>query len=230
MFQITSDYQSENISDWCIFQIGFRLVSDWFQIGTKNFRLCLQISDCFRLLSDSFQTSLKIPKNFIFPPHISDYFRLAGASTEEENAAAAADAKEEEELLRTDLERWMEVADDKPERRVEAASEVTKIADRGMKEAAKKAEVKSAAAKAATEAADSVSSVGTSSAATSASTAACAFTRNTTSTSSIVGVAIRSGCTLIIIMLKVFDTRIRYIRVSAKRQARAEAMRVERKR
>ena len=32
------------------FQIGFRLVSDWFQIGTKNFRLRLQISDCFRLL------------------------------------------------------------------------------------------------------------------------------------------------------------------------------------
>ena len=66
MFQITSDHQSEDISDWCVFQIGFRLVSDWFQIGTKNFRLCLQISDCFRLLSDSFQTGLKNRKNFDF--------------------------------------------------------------------------------------------------------------------------------------------------------------------
>ena len=59
MFQITSDYQSEIISDWCVFrlasdwfQIGFRLVSDWheeFQITPSDFRL-LQIA------SDSFQT------------------------------------------------------------------------------------------------------------------------------------------------------------------------------
>ena len=52
MFQITSDYQYDIISDWCIFQIGFRLVSDWFQIGTKNFRLRVQISDCFRFIVD----------------------------------------------------------------------------------------------------------------------------------------------------------------------------------
>ena len=114
-----------------------------------------------------------------------------------------------------DLEIWME-----------AVTEAAKISESGMKMTAREAEFKADAAKAT----DSVSSAGTSSAATAASTAACAFTRNPTSTSSIVGVAIRSGCTLIIIMLKVFDTRIRYIRVSAKRQARAEAMRVERKR
>ena len=68
MFQITSDYQHENISDRCVFQIGFRLVSHWFQIGTKNLRLCLQISDCFRLLSESFQTGLKNHKtsDFVF--------------------------------------------------------------------------------------------------------------------------------------------------------------------
>ena len=52
MVQIILDYQYENILDWCIFQIGFRLVSDWFQIGTKNFRFCIQISDCFRFISD----------------------------------------------------------------------------------------------------------------------------------------------------------------------------------
>ena len=70
MFQITSDYQSDNISDWCIFQIGFRLVSDWFQtgfrlvsdwfqIGTKNFRLRLQISDFFRLLQIHFRLAFQ---------------------------------------------------------------------------------------------------------------------------------------------------------------------------
>ena len=59
MFQITSDCQSEYISDWCVFQIGFRLVSDWFHIVMKNFRLCLQILDCFRFISYSFQTGLK---------------------------------------------------------------------------------------------------------------------------------------------------------------------------
>ena len=104
MFQITSDYQSENISDWCIFQIGFRLVSDWFQIGMKNFRLCLQISDCFRLLSDSFQTGLKNRKNLRLCLHISDCSRFSGASTEKENVATTAAAEEEEELRWNDLE------------------------------------------------------------------------------------------------------------------------------
>ena len=73
MFQINSDYQSENISDWCVFQIGFRLVSDWFQIGTKNIRLYLQILYCFRLLSDSFQAGLKNRKNL---KSFSSHFRL----------------------------------------------------------------------------------------------------------------------------------------------------------
>ena len=49
MFQITSDYNSEKIPDWCVFLIGFKLVSDWVQIVTKNFRF-LQIA------SYSFQT------------------------------------------------------------------------------------------------------------------------------------------------------------------------------
>ena len=98
MSQITSDYQHEYISDKCVFQIGFRQVSDWSQIGTKNFIFCLQISDCFRLLSDSFQTGLKNRKNFRFCLHISDCFILAGASTKEENVAATAAAEEEEEL------------------------------------------------------------------------------------------------------------------------------------
>ena len=90
MFQITSDYQFESISDWCDFQICFRLVSDWFQIGTNSFRLYLQISGCFRLLSDSFQTSLKTSKtsNFVFKFQI--VLDLAEASTEEENTATSA--------------------------------------------------------------------------------------------------------------------------------------------
>ena len=59
MFEITSDYQSDNISDLWVFilasdwfQTGFRLVSDWyeeFQIASSYFRF-LQIA------SDSFQT------------------------------------------------------------------------------------------------------------------------------------------------------------------------------
>ena len=98
MFHITSDYQSENIPDWCIFHIGFRLVSDWFKIGTKDFRLYLQISDCFRLLSDSFQNGLKNLKNFRFRLHISDCFRLSGALTDEEKAIATVSAKEEEDI------------------------------------------------------------------------------------------------------------------------------------
>ena len=91
------------------FYIGFRLVSDWFQIDTKNFRLCLQISDCFRLLSNSCQTGLKNRQNFRFCLHISDCFLLAGASTKEENAAAASATatNEEEEVRRTDLEQRM---------------------------------------------------------------------------------------------------------------------------
>ena len=56
MFQITSYYQSENISDWCV----FILASDWFQTG---FISAQRISDCvfrFQIASDSFQTgSLK---------------------------------------------------------------------------------------------------------------------------------------------------------------------------
>ena len=136
MFQITSDYQSENISDWCIFQIGFRLVSEWFQIGTRNFRLCLQISDSFRLLSYSFQTGLKNRKNFRFCLHISDCFILAGALTEEYNAAAAvAAAEEDEEPRQTNLEFWVEAAAADLERRMEASAEAAEIAEGGMEEA-----------------------------------------------------------------------------------------------
>ena len=98
MFQITSYDQSENISDWCVFQIGFRLVSDWFHVGPNNFISCLQISDCFRFHSDSFQNGLKNRKNCIFCLHISDCFRFSGALTNEENASVAADAKYKEEL------------------------------------------------------------------------------------------------------------------------------------
>ena len=41
MFKITSDYQSHNISDWCIFQIAFRFSKE-FHIVSSDFRL-LQI-------------------------------------------------------------------------------------------------------------------------------------------------------------------------------------------
>ena len=88
------------------------------------------------------------------------------------------------------LERWMETA-------VEAA----KIAKRGMKEVAKEAEVKAAAAKYAVEATNYVSYTGALSADIAASTAASAFVKAPTYYSSVVGVARRSGYTLIIIML-----------------------------
>ena len=58
MFQITSDHQYKNISDWFVLQIGFILVSDWFQIGRNNFRLRLQISDFFRLLQIHFRLAV----------------------------------------------------------------------------------------------------------------------------------------------------------------------------
>ena len=58
------------------------------------------------------------------------------ASAEEENTDAATYADEEDELLWTNLEIQME-----------AAVEVAKFFDRGMKEAAEEAEVKAAASK-----------------------------------------------------------------------------------
>ena len=58
MFQITSDYQSEIISDWCIFRIGFKLISDWFQIVMNNLKLRLQISDCSILLQIHFKLAV----------------------------------------------------------------------------------------------------------------------------------------------------------------------------
>ena len=146
------------------------------------------------MLSDSFQTGLENRKNFRFCLHISDCFRLDGASTEEESAAVS--TKEDEELRQTDPERRMEAAADDLERRVGAVMEAAEIAERGMKEAAKEAEVK-----AASKAANSVSSEGTSPAATSASTAASAFVMAPTSNRSVVSVARSSGYTLIIIML-----------------------------
>ena len=82
-------------------------------------------------------------------------------------------------------------------------AEVAKITKRGTKEASEEAKVKAAAARAATKAAGYVSSTGTSSAVTAASTTMYTFTRAPTSTSSVVGIAIRSGYTLIIIMLYV---------------------------
>ena len=150
---------------------------------------------------------------------------------EDENAAANADAKEEEEeLLWDDLEQRMEAASYDMERRVEAALEASKIAKSGIKEAVKEDRAKAAACKSATKAANSVSSDENSSTATSDSTTAPAFARDPTSIISVVGVARKSGYKLLIIMLKVFDSRIRYIVVSTKWQARAEAVRVERKR
>ena len=52
IFQITSDYQYENISDWCI----FRLDSDGFQI---YFRLCKE----FQIVSSDF-ILLQIVRNY----------------------------------------------------------------------------------------------------------------------------------------------------------------------
>ena len=51
MFQITSDYKSEDVSEWCI----FRLASDWFQ---TDFRLARRNSYCvfrFQIASDCFR-------------------------------------------------------------------------------------------------------------------------------------------------------------------------------
>ena len=123
-----------------IFQIGafFRLASDWFQ---NSFRLAQRISYCvfrFQIASDCFQIHFRLVwkncKNFRFCLHISDCFRLAGASTEEDNVAASLDT-EDEELRRTELERRMEAADDNLERWVEAAAEAVEITERGVKEA-----------------------------------------------------------------------------------------------
>ena len=157
------------------------------------------------MLSDSFETGLK--KLCL---HISDSFRLDGASTEEEDADAVAAADEEEEIQWTDLERQMEAAAADLERQMEAVAEADKIAKRGMKEAAEESMVKAAA----TKATDSVSSARNLSATTSASTTAFTFTRAPNPTSSVVGVARRSGYSLIRIML---DTIIIYIRVSSER-------------
>ena len=74
MFQITSDNQYEDISDWCVFQIDFRLVSEWFQIGTKNLRLLLQNSDLFRYLQNHFQTG--IIQNIFQTGSLKKHFRL----------------------------------------------------------------------------------------------------------------------------------------------------------
>ena len=81
---------------------------------------------------------------------------------------------------------------------MEAAAEVDEITKRVIKKAAKEAKVKAAADKAST---DSVSSAGTLSAATAASSDSYTFTGDDTSNSIVVGVAIRSGYTLLIIML-----------------------------
>ena len=79
--------------------------------------------------------------------------------------------------------------------------EAAEIDKRGMKEAAEESEVKSAVAKTTAKAANSVSSDGVFSATIASSNAASAFARAHTSTSSVVGVARRSGYTLIIIIL-----------------------------
>ena len=76
---------------------------------------------------------LQIRGNWQFTSVVDDI-----VSADEENYAASAAAEEEEEELRhTD-----------PERRMEAAAEVDKISERGMKEDDKEAEVKAIAAKA----------------------------------------------------------------------------------
>ena len=104
----------------------------------------------------------------------------------------------------------MEDAADDLEIRIETAVEADKIFESGMKEAAEESMVKAAA----TKATDSVSSARNLSATTSASTTAFTFTRAPNPTSSVVGVARRSGYSLIRIML---DTIIIYIRVSSER-------------
>ena len=186
-----------------IFQIGayFRLASDWFQTG---FILARIISDCvfrFHINSDCFhihfRMSWKNRKNFRFCLHISDCFRLGGASTEEGDTAATASAKEEEDLQGTNLELWMDYDSADLYRRMEAAVEEAEIYESLMKEAAKEFEVKAPAVKAA----DSVSSAGTSSTANSASTAVSEFDRYPNYNIIVVGVAIIIGYTPIIIML-----------------------------
>ena len=74
MFHITWDYQYENISDWCVSQIGFRLFSDWFQIITKNFRLRLQILGCLILIQIHFR--LVVWKIFRLKILKKNHFRL----------------------------------------------------------------------------------------------------------------------------------------------------------
>ena len=80
--------------------------------------------------------------------------------------------------------------------------EAAEIVKRGMKDAAKEADIK-AKAKTAT-AADSVSSSGTSSTANFASTYASAFKRAPTSNSIVVGVARRSGREYLSTILELF--------------------------
>ena len=77
---------------------------------------------------------LQIRGNWQFTSVVDDI-----VSADEENDAASAAAEEEEELQHTN-----------PERRMEAAAEAAKIAERGMKEDDKEAEVKATAAKATT--------------------------------------------------------------------------------
>ena len=58
MFQITSDYHYENISDWWVFKISFRLISDCFQIVRR-------ISDCvfrFQIASDWPELTFQLPR------------------------------------------------------------------------------------------------------------------------------------------------------------------------
>ena len=84
---------------------------------------------------------------------------------------------------------------------MEAAVEADGFAERGMKEVTKEAEVKSTAAKASAKSANSISSARTSSTTTAASTTTSVLARDTNYTISVLGVARRSGYTLIIMML-----------------------------
>ena len=72
---------------------------------------------------------------------------MAGTSTEIKNTSAAPASEGGEDLRRTNLVRNMEAAAADLEIRIEAVVGATKIADRGMKEAAEEAETKTAAVK-----------------------------------------------------------------------------------
>ena len=86
---------------------------------------------------------IQICGNWQFTSVINDI-----ASSEEDNTAAGAAAEEEEELRRTDQEIQLEAAAVNPEIRTEETAEATKIAERGINEAAKEAEIQAAAVKA----------------------------------------------------------------------------------